>query len=96
MKTGAAPIVANLAREMGALVVAVVTMPFTFEGRRRMEEGEASGFLIIPEKFGAHVLDREATTLSLVTNPSQRILPGILTEALGFVADALSNRGQRS
>ncbi len=33
--TGAAPIIANLAREMGALVVAVVTLPFAFEGRRR-------------------------------------------------------------
>jgi cell division protein FtsZ len=38
--TGAAPIVANLAREMGALVVAVVTMPFTFEGRRRHRQAE--------------------------------------------------------
>ena len=33
--TGAAPIIANLARELGALVVAVVTKPFAFEGRRR-------------------------------------------------------------
>jgi cell division protein FtsZ len=43
--TGAAPIIANLAREMGALVVAVVTLPFTFEGRlrrRQAEEGLAS------------------------------------------------------
>ena len=43
--TGAAPIIANLAREMGALVVAVVTMPFSFEGRKRRmraEEGLAA------------------------------------------------------
>jgi cell division protein FtsZ len=33
--TGAAPIIANLAREMGALVVAIVTLPFSFEGRHR-------------------------------------------------------------
>ncbi len=38
--TGAAPIIANLAREMGALVVAVVTMPFGFEGRRRRIQAE--------------------------------------------------------
>jgi cell division protein FtsZ len=38
--TGAAPIIANLAREMGALVVAVVTLPFSFEGRRRRVQAE--------------------------------------------------------
>jgi cell division protein FtsZ len=38
--TGAAPIIANLAREMGALVVAVVTLPFEFEGRLRRLQAE--------------------------------------------------------
>jgi cell division protein FtsZ len=38
--TGAAPIIANLAREMGALVVAVVTLPFAFEGRRRRVQAD--------------------------------------------------------
>jgi cell division protein FtsZ len=38
--TGAAPIIANLAREMGALVVAVVTLPFAFEGRRRRQQAD--------------------------------------------------------
>jgi cell division protein FtsZ len=38
--TGASPIIANLAREMGALVVAVVTKPFSFEGRRRRAQAE--------------------------------------------------------
>jgi cell division protein FtsZ len=38
--TGAAPILANLARELGALVVAVVTKPFAFEGRRRQAQAE--------------------------------------------------------
>ena len=35
--TGAAPIVADIARQAGALVVAVATTPFTFEGARRLE-----------------------------------------------------------
>ena len=35
--TGAAPVIADLAREMGALTIAVVTKPFSFEGRRRMD-----------------------------------------------------------
>ncbi|MDH3628398.1 MAG: cell division protein FtsZ [Acidobacteriota bacterium] len=38
--TGAAPIIANLAKELGALVVAVVTLPFNFEGRRRRMQAE--------------------------------------------------------
>ena len=38
--TGAAPIVAELARESGALTVAVVTKPFAFEGRKRMQAAE--------------------------------------------------------
>ncbi len=38
--TGGAPIVASLAREMGALTVAVVTKPFAFEGKRRMLQAE--------------------------------------------------------
>src|SRR6516164_2995218 len=38
--TGAAPIIASLASEMGALTVAVVTKPFSFEGKRRMQQGE--------------------------------------------------------
>ncbi len=38
--TGAAPVVANIAKEMGILTIAVVTKPFSFEGRRRMENAE--------------------------------------------------------
>jgi len=38
--TGAAPVIASLASEMGALTVAVVTKPFAFEGKRRMQQAE--------------------------------------------------------
>src|SRR6202142_3907513 len=38
--TGAAPVIASLASEMGALTVAVVTRPFSFEGKRRMVQAE--------------------------------------------------------
>jgi len=38
--TGAAPVIASLASEMGALTVAVVTRPFAFEGKRRMQQAE--------------------------------------------------------
>ncbi len=39
--TGAAPVVASIAKEMGVLTVGVVTKPFRFEGKRRMEQAEA-------------------------------------------------------
>lgn len=38
--TGAAPVVAEIARDMGILTVGIVTKPFSFEGRRRMEQAE--------------------------------------------------------
>ncbi len=38
--TGAAPIVAEVARDLGVLTVGIVTKPFKFEGRRRMEQAE--------------------------------------------------------
>ena len=40
--TGAAPVIATIAKEMGILTVAVVTKPFSFEGQRRMENAEAA------------------------------------------------------
>ncbi|HAA86781.1 MAG TPA: cell division protein FtsZ, partial [Verrucomicrobiales bacterium] len=40
--SGAAPIVAKIAREVGAFVVGFVTMPFSFEGRRRLEQAESA------------------------------------------------------
>jgi cell division protein FtsZ len=48
--TGAAPVVAEVAREMGILTVAVVTKPFSFEGTKRMRLAEAG-----IEELGAHV-----------------------------------------
>ena len=48
--TGAAPIVAECAREAGALTVGVVTKPFSFEGKRRMNQAEA-GIVTLKEDF---------------------------------------------
>jgi ABC-type multidrug transport system permease subunit len=58
------------------------------EGRARMDEGDATALLIIPEGFGAAVLKEEPTTLELITNPSQTILPGIVEEGLSILVDA--------
>jgi cell division protein FtsZ len=60
--TGGAPIVANIAKEVGALSVAIVTKPFQFEGRRRQLQAEQ----------GWNELNRYADTL--ITIPNQRLL----------------------
>jgi len=60
--TGAAPIVARIAREIGALTVAIVTKPFGFEGTRRREQAEQ----------GVSTLAEEVDTLIVV--PNERLL----------------------
>jgi cell division protein FtsZ len=60
--TGAAPVIARLAREAGALSVAVVTKPFQFEGRRRMHQADE----------GLRELRKAVDTL--ITIPNQRLL----------------------
>ncbi len=60
--TGAAPVVARIARSLGALTIGVVTRPFTFEGRRRSEQAEA----------GIAALREEVDTLIVI--PNDRLL----------------------
>ena len=50
--SGAAPIVAEIAQGLGALTVAIVTKPFTFEGRKRMENAMKAGYEIDELNFG--------------------------------------------
>jgi len=80
--TGAAAVVAELARESGALTVAVVTKPFAFEGRKRMQMAENG------------VKELEAKVDTLITIPNERILQIIekrtpLQEAFMFADDIL-------
>src|SRR5713226_7740888 len=80
--TGAAPIIASLAAEIGALTVAVVTKPFGFEGRRRMQLAERG----VEELRGA--VD------TLITIPNERLLNFVergtpLSEAFRIADDVL-------
>ncbi len=80
--TGAAPLIANAAREAGSLVVGIVTKPFTFEGERRMAQAEQ----------GIQEL-REAVD-TLITIPNDRLLDMIdrktsLLDAFKVVDDVL-------
>jgi cell division protein FtsZ len=70
--TGAAPIVARIAREVGALTVAIVTKPFGFEGSRRAEQAER----------GVEALAEEVDTLIVV--PNNRLLT-VLDKATAMV-----------
>lgn len=70
--TGAAPIIAGVAKNMGALTVAVVTKPFDFEGKRRMEVAEE----------GLNNLRDKVDTLIIV--PNQRLLE-IATDNISFI-----------
>ena len=60
--TGAAPVIAEMAREMGALTIAIVTKPFLFEGKKRMRQAEE----------GLYELRRAADTMIVV--PNERLL----------------------
>jgi ABC-type multidrug transport system permease subunit len=59
------------------------------EGRRRIEKGDGSALLVIPAGFGDAVLNETPSKLELVTNPSQRILPGIVEEMLSILVDGV-------
>lgn len=80
--TGAAPVVASIAKELGILTVAVVTKPFNFEGRRRMENAE----------MGIANLARCVDTLVVI--PNDKLLKVVpkgtpLVEAFKYADDVL-------
>lgn len=58
------------------------------EGRRIVDAGDASALLILPAGLQEAVLGEGAVEIRLVTNPAQRILPGMLEEALEIVVEA--------
>jgi len=70
--TGGAPIVAEVAKEMGALTVAIVTKPFLFEGKKRMKQAEEG------------VINLRMTADTLITIPNQRLL-GISGKSMSLV-----------
>ncbi len=56
-------------------------------GRARLENDEASALLVIPRGFGDALLKERPCTLQLLTNPAQRILPGIVAEMLSIFSE---------
>jgi cell division protein FtsZ len=80
--TGAAPIIAGIARELGILTVGIVTVPFAFEGRKRKQQAE----------LGIEQLKSNVDALLIICNDKLREIYGNLnlTKAFGHADDVLS------
>ena len=84
--TGGAPVVANIARSLGALTIGVVTRPFTFEGRRRANQAEdgiaglrdeVDTLIVIPNDRLLSISDRQVTVLDAFKSADQVLLSGV-------------------
>ena len=95
--TGGAPIVADLAREAGILTVGVVTKPFKFEGKRRMDQanegikellGKVDSLLIIPNDRLKFATDQKITLANAF-----EIADDVLHQAVTSISDLIKNTG---
>jgi cell division protein FtsZ len=94
--TGAAPIIASLASEMGALTVAVVTKPFAFEGKRRMTQAER-GVAELMESVDTTIVIPNEKLLAVAENAgffeSFRIADDILRQGVQGISDIITIPG---
>ena len=95
--TGAAPTVAEIAREAGCLTVGVVTKPFKFEGKRRMDQanegirdllGRVDSLLIIPNDRLKYATDQKVTLANAF-----EIADDVLKQAVTSISDLIKNTG---
>ena len=95
--TGAAPVVADIAREAGILTVGVVTTPFKFEGKRRMDQansgikellGKVDSLLIIPNDRLKYATDQKITLANAF-----EIADDVLRQAVTSISDLIKNTG---
>jgi cell division protein FtsZ len=95
--TGAAPVVASLAKELGALTVAVVTKPFGFEGRRKMKQAD-NGLSELAATVDTVIAIPNDRLLSLVPRGSSffesfRIADDVLRQAVQGISDIIVTPG---
>jgi cell division protein FtsZ len=94
--TGAAPIIASLASEMGALTVAVVTKPFAFEGKRRMQQAER-GLAELIDSVDTTIVIPNEKLLAVAQNAgffeSFRVADDILRQAVQGISDIITIPG---
>jgi cell division protein FtsZ len=95
--SGAAPIVARVAREVGALTVGIVTMPFKFEGSRRKKQAEdglaalreaCDTLIVVPNDRLLEVLDKSTSMLDAF-----RIADDVLRHGVQGICDLITNPG---
>ena len=95
--TGASPVVADIAREQGILTVGVVTKPFSFEGKRRMDQAnegisnllsKVDALLIIPNDRLKHATDQKLTFANAF-----EIADDVLLQAVNSIAELIKNTG---
>lgn len=95
--TGAAPVIAEIAKELGALTVGIVTKPFVFEGTRRMvnaEEGieklktKVDTLIVIPNQRLMDVVDRKMTLLEAF-----RVVDSVLGQGVQGISDIITVSG---
>lgn len=95
--TGATPLIAQIAKEAGALTVAVVTKPFAFEGTRRMvtaEEGilnlkeKVDTLIVIPNQRILEVVDKKMTLLEAF-----KLVDSVLTQGVTGISDLITLPG---
>jgi cell division protein FtsZ len=94
--TGAAPIIASLASEMGALTVAVVTKPFAFEGKRRMQQAER-GITELMESVDTTIVIPNEKLLGVAQDAgffeSFRVADDILRQGVQGISDIITIPG---
>ncbi len=95
--TGAAPIVASIAREMGILTVGVVTKPFQYEGQRRHKHAEegirdlrrhVDTLLVIPNQRLLGIVDKSTPLLEAF-----KVADDVLRQAIQGIADVITTTG---
>lgn len=95
--TGATPVIARISKEVGALTVAVVTKPFTFEGTRRMvqaEEGidqlkdKVDTLIVIPNQRILDVVDRKLSLLDAF-----KVADSVLTQGVQGISEIITMPG---
>ncbi len=84
--TGAAPIVAQVAKEMGILTIGVVTKPFTFEGKRRLSQaergieslkGKVDALVVIPNDKLLQIIDRKTSMVEAFQKADEVLMQGV-------------------
>ena len=96
--TGAAPIIAQAAKEVGALTVSIVTSPFKFEGRKRTKlakEGleelkrESDSIIVVPNERLLSIVDK-----NLGIKESFKMVDDILAQAVGGISKVILSHGE--